>query len=295
MCIIIAKDKNGRLPKENELKNSFEYNNDGAGFMYVKNGKVVVDKGYMTYDAFIKHYRKLLEEFDNFKNKCLVIHCRIGTSGKNIKGNTHPYPITDNVRLLKAKHLSNLDIAIVHNGIISGYGTATGLNDTQEFISKYIYPIYSHWKDFYKNKDMMYGIKEITGSKFVILDSTDTLHYIGEFVDDKGLMFSNTSYKTSIYYPNYYSSYYKDFDWYKDLYSNQKELEEKEKETDYLIPLESNWYVDLYGNGDSKKVGGKDYWYDYDTLELFEYKKSGEFDLIAINPIIYDDNFEEVW
>ena len=45
--------KNGRLPKEEELKRSFEYNLDGAGFMYVDNGEVVVDKGYMTWNSFI--------------------------------------------------------------------------------------------------------------------------------------------------------------------------------------------------------------------------------------------------
>ena len=55
MCIIIAKNRNGRLPSEEELKTSFEYNSDGAGFMYIDNGKVVIDKGYMTYDSFIKH------------------------------------------------------------------------------------------------------------------------------------------------------------------------------------------------------------------------------------------------
>ena len=57
MCIIIAKEKYGRLPSEKELKNCFTNNSDGAGFMYVKNGKVVIDKGYMKYEAFIKHYK----------------------------------------------------------------------------------------------------------------------------------------------------------------------------------------------------------------------------------------------
>ena len=294
MCIIIAKDKIGRLPSEEELKNSFEYNNDGAGFMYVKDGKVVIDKGYMKYDSFIKRYRTLLEENNNFKNKSLVIHCRIGTSGKNIKGNTHPYPITDNVRMLKSKHLSNLEIGIAHNGVISGYGTATGLNDTQEFISKYIYPLYSHYKDFYKNKDIMYGIKEITNSKWVILDNTDTLYYIGDFIDDRGLNFSNNSYLpftySYTYNKGYYKDYYKDYydDWYGKLYDKQEQTKE-----DYLIPLESNWYVDLYGNGYTQIVGNKDYWYDYDTLELFEYK-DGDFVTIAVNPVIYDEKFEEI-
>lgn len=293
MCIIIAKEKLGRLPSEEELKNSFEYNSDGAGFMYVKDGKVVIDKGYMTWEGFIKHYRQLLYDFNNFKDKCLVIHCRIGTSGKNIKGNTHPYPITDNVRLLKAKHLSQNEIGIVHNGIIKGYGTVTGLNDTQDFISKYLYPLYTHWKDFYKNKDIMYGLQEITNSKFVIMDSTDTLYYVGEFVDDKGLYFSNTSYKwRNTYKYGYYEDYDKfyDEDWYEKMYAKQQQEEVNE---DYLIPIEKGWYIDFYGNGDCKKIESDDYWYDYDTLELFEYKDGG-LQLVAKNPMIYDENYEEV-
>ena len=295
MCIIIAKDKHGRLPKEEELKRSFEYNSDGAGFMYVKNGKVVIDKGYMTYDSFIKHYKTLLEEFHNFKNKSLVIHCRIGTSGKNIKENTHPFPISSDTRMLRAKKLSLEDVGIVHNGIIKGYGTATGLNDTQEFISKYIYPIYSHFKDFYKNKDIMYGIEVITGSKWVILDKEDNLYFIGDFIDDKGLMFSNSSYNYTYFKYDEDYWYKKDLAyWYDKAYEEQKELEEKEKQEDYLIPLESNWYIDLYGNGESKKVGDVEYWYDYDTLELFEWK-NGDFELVSINPLIYDENYEEIW
>lgn len=296
MCIIIAKEKYGRLPSEQELKNCFTNNSDGAGFMYVKDGKVVIDKGYMKYDAFIKHYKKLLEEFNDFKDKSLVIHCRIGTSGQNIKENTHPYPISNDNRMLRAKHLSQLDIGIVHNGIIQGYGTATGLNDTQEFIQKYFYPLYKHFKEFYKNKDIMYGIEKITNSKFAILDDTDTIYYIGDFIDDRGLKFSNSTYKNVYYYQGkyYYSDYYDDYyykDWYDEEYAKQKEIDEKE---DYLIPLESEWFVDLYGNGDAKKVGSKDYWYDYDTLELFEYD-NGELKTVALNPLIYDENYEEIW
>ena len=75
MCIIIAKDKKSRIPTEKELKNSFEWNNDGAGFMYVDNNKVVIDKGYMTWESFIKRYKTLLQKYNNFKNKSLVIHC----------------------------------------------------------------------------------------------------------------------------------------------------------------------------------------------------------------------------
>ena len=302
MCIIIAKEKYGRLPSEEELKNSFTVNSDGAGFMYVKDGKVVIDKGYMSWDSFIKHYKKLLEDFNDFKGKSLVIHCRIGTSGKNIKENTHPYPISNNSRLLRAKHLSTQEIGIAHNGVIKGYGTATGLNDTQEFIGKYIYPIYSHFKEFYKNKDIMYGIEVITNSKFAILDSEDKIYYIGDFVDDKGLKFSNTTYK----YSYTYSSKYYDYDyykwndedyyesWYNNFYKKQKEEEKEEPNVNNLIKLEQDWWIDFYGNGNTERVGTKEFYYDYDTLELFEWLNGG-YKLVAVNPIIYDERYEEIW
>lgn len=293
MCIIIAKEKNSRIPTEEELKNSFEYNNDGAGFMYTDNGKIVIDKGYMNLESFLKHYNKLLHKYNNFENKSLIIHCRIGTSGKNNKGNTHPYPITSNERLLHKKYTKQ-DIGIAHNGIIHDYGTRKGLNDTQEYIIKFLYPIYSHYKDFYKNDDLRECIEKMTNSKFAILDNNDDIYYIGEFVEDKGVKFSNTSYKSydySKYYYQYSSNYYDD--WYESKKAEQDYYDNYGDE-DYMIPLERDWYVDLFGNGNTVIVGDKDYWYDYETLDLYELEND-DFKLIARHPYIYDENWEQVY
>ena len=328
MCIIIAKDKIGRLPTEKELRNSFNFNGDGAGFMYVDNRKVIIDKGYMNVESFIKHYKSLCEKYNNFENKSLVIHCRIGTSGKNDKGNTHPYPITDDKRALKSRHLFNENIGIAHNGIISGYGTATGLNDTQEYISKYLYPLYHHYRDFYKNKDMLYQMKQATNSKFAILDKTDTIYYVGDFIEDKGLWFSNNTYKSwqdrynysyDYGYNNYsdykYKSYkYHDYDDYDDyeyydsgynLFSTKKDEddieeflsnEEKDKGENefYMYKLPSSWKIDLYRNGNLTPVGEKDYYFNYESLELYE-KIDGEYISVIDNPIVYDENNEEMF
>ena len=315
MCIIIAKNKIGRIPTESELRHSFEYNGDGAGFMYVDNGKVVIDKGYMNIDSFIKHYKSLLKKYNDFKNKSLVIHCRIGTSGKTDKGNTHPYPITDDVKALKSRHLFHENIGIAHNGIIHGYGTATGLNDTQEYISKYLYPLYYHYRDFYKNQDMLYQMEQATSSKFAILDKTDELYLVGNFIEDKGLWFSNSTYKDYGYnygrygyYDDYYDNYKYNDSWFAkkkeeeeeqerlmlsdELYGDEKE-EEKVNEF-YLEKLESNWYVDLFRNGNYKLVGDKDYYYNYETCELYE-KIDGNYVSVIDDPIIYNENKEEIF
>ena len=299
MCIIIAKRKNGRIPTESELHYAFNYNNDGAGFMYVDNNKVIIDKGYMKYKDFIARYNQLLEKYNNFTNKSLVIHCRIGTSGTNSKGNTHPYPITSNSKELKKTHFKS-DIGIAHNGIIRDYELTGNFNDTQAFIIKYLYPIYSHYKDFYKNKYITSGIADITNSKFVILDTKDNIYKIGNFIEDKGLYFSNDSYLPPRYNYNYNYSYNGMFSGNYDYLDNEdtsiKEYNESYNfyEDDELFPLDENWYIDLYGNGNIIKVENKEYYINLDTLDLLEYI-NGDFEIIAKNPVVFDEKYQEIF
>ena len=87
MCIIVAKEKGKSLPSKKTLKRCFDYNSDGAGFMYVDKGKVIIDKGYMSFTSFYNRLKELKEKFD-IQNKALVMHFRIGTSGKGAKNLT---------------------------------------------------------------------------------------------------------------------------------------------------------------------------------------------------------------
>lgn len=214
MCIIIAKGKKDRLPTREELEKSFNRNGDGAGFMYVDKGQVVVDKGYMTFNAFYKHYEKLLAKYNKFENKSLVIHMRIGTSGTNTKENTHPYIITNRVDLLHKTFIKS-DIGIAHNGVITDYtpkDSKHDINDTQLFIGTYLYALYYNYKYFYKNSYILKGIEKITNSKFAILDKNDDLYLIGDFITDNKLNFSNTSYMSYTYKSKYaYNDLYDDY------------------------------------------------------------------------------------
>ena len=317
MCIIISKEKTARLPKEEELKNCFEYNSDGAGFMYTEKGKVVIDKGYMDYDTFIRHYRNLLKRFNNFENKSLVIHCRIGTSGGNTRANTHPYPISNKESLLHSTKLIT-DIGIAHNGVIHGYGQVKGINDTQEFIMKYITPLYENFKDFYKYEEIMKGIQKITNSKLAILDNKDNIYYVGDFVEDEDLKFSNTTYKSyKTYTTNYnYGKYYDYDDYYYDTHykkndtlfaldkskveSDKDEIKVEEVEdllddTEFLTPLAENYYVDIKGTGNNyERVGDRKLWFDWGTYYLYEEFKDGEMQFLSDCPIIYDSKFCEI-
>ena len=219
MCIIIAKNKTDRLPTESELKTSFTKNSDGGGFMYVDNGKVIIDKGYMNWEKFYRHYKTLCKKYHNFKGKSLVIHCRIGTSGTNSKINCHPYPISDNVNYLHKLYFKT-DLGLAHNGIINEYNPTNNekkldINDTQNFIRKYLSPLKNEYNDFYKSEYIDKGIKSLIGwSKLALLDKDDTLTLIGNFVEDNNLSFSNTTYKEYKY--NYSSNNIKEYNSYED-------------------------------------------------------------------------------
>lgn len=191
MCVIIVKDKKDRLPSNDELRKCFDYNPDGAGFMYTDNGKVIIDKGYMSWKTFIKHYNKLVAKYDNFKGKSLVIHCRIGTGGGNNIHNTHGYPLTNKISEMQ-KTYNTCDVGLAHNGIISDYKPQEDYyNDTQEFIKEFIYNLQKFDKQFYKRRYFRDMITSNSGSKWAIIDKDDNLYTCGSFDSVDGLKFSN--------------------------------------------------------------------------------------------------------
>lgn len=232
MCIIVSKEKGKDLPSKNILKRCFEYNSDGAGFMYVKRGKVIIDKGYMSFSSFYNRLKELKKEFD-LKDKALVMHFRIGTSGKGEKNLTHPFPLTNKNKYLNKTHTKS-ELGIAHNGIIRDYEYDDVLSDTQSFIKDFMFPISRLSKDFYKRLDIQKILEHECGSKLCILDTNENIYYIGDFIEDNGIKYSNTTYKSTIYYTYNYGSNYKWLDEWDDEYYEEyyKWLNNYEKEED---------------------------------------------------------------
>lgn len=313
MCIIVAKDKNSKLPRESYLKNCFDNNPDGAGFMYTSNGEVVIDKGYMTYQSFLKRYKKLCKRYNDFKNKALVMHFRIGTAGANSRENTHPYAVTfDKDILHKTYYRTTLGVA--HNGIISQYNPPKEdktTNDTQNFITKYLYPIYKNYRKFYKNKYIMDGIEKITTSKFAFLDKCDNIYLVGKFEEDEGVKYSNSNYlpyTNYLYqqdYYGYYSNYYKDYyTKYRDEYPlpTTHDTNTPKKDSDYLkyemeydseIILEPTWWYSVEGKN-FERVKEQSLVYDYVYDILYELSESGDYIYLGKDVLIMDENGEEI-
>lgn len=153
MCIAIVKPQGTEISDE-YLKNCFENNPDGAGIAYARDGKLYIVKGIFNQNTFIKTVR----EAEKLAEGDMLIHCRIGTSGKKDKENCHSHIVNDSVVMI---HNGILDIDVPRNSKVS---------DTIIFIQEYLKDLP---KDFMKNPSILKMIEKIIGShnKFAFLNS----------------------------------------------------------------------------------------------------------------------------
>lgn len=119
MAIYKPADKN---VSDAHLKGGWQSNPGGAGFAYVKNKKVVIEKGFMKLQDFLEAYATASKKN---KKSPFLIHFRIPSMGDRGAGNTHPFAFQHG--------------ALIHNGTI--YGTnaisGTGPSDTLLFTTRY--------------------------------------------------------------------------------------------------------------------------------------------------------------
>jgi hypothetical protein len=192
MCVIAYKPLNVAFPEENYLKNCFENNSHGAGFMYAFNGNVHFQKGYTTFDSFksaLDKARKITGDKAPY-----VMHFRIATQGFE-KTMTHPFPLSSNMKKLK-KLRGDCNIGVAHNGIldITSDGSKE-YSDTMKFITDYLSLIirnYSWWKD---DRTKLLIERLIDGSRLAILDKNGHCEILGKgWVENNGVYYSNESY-----------------------------------------------------------------------------------------------------
>lgn len=237
MCIAIMKPKGIEISKE-ILKTCSEANKDGCGYAYVKD-KTIYIKKFMKFDDFYKSYK----EDKDYSN--MLIHFRIATHGKVEVNNCHPFKLNDRM-------------ALIHNGVISGYGDRENKTDTKDFIDKVIGNI--SWK-LWKNPSYRELVGKAIGySKLVILDINDNTYIINENNGswDEGVWYSNNSYKPKTYQCTIGSN---------DFYG---------------------WYKEKYNDAKPKKLSSLDYTDEEDDMTIYKCNKCGkeftEYSLIG-NPI----------
>ncbi|MBQ3037725.1 MAG: hypothetical protein IJD30_00955 [Clostridia bacterium] len=202
MCIIAIKKKNVLLPDENIFETMFKNNSDGAGFMYNLNGRVIIQKGYMTYDDFKNALNRLKGSIDVY-HTAIVFHFRIATHGSVCKGLCHPFPLSDKISILEHEY-SSCKLGIVHNGIISSVKPRKGVSDTMEYIVSKLYTRAKQHPDFYKSKKIRKTILNEIDSKMAFLDGNGDVYTVGNFIEDNGILYSNESYKEITYNFKYF-------------------------------------------------------------------------------------------
>lgn len=299
MCIIAAKPAGVAMPDRDTIRTMWNGNGDGAGLMYIKDNRVIIEKGFMKYKAFAKKLDELERKMD-LTSTPVVMHFRITTHGGTKPENCHPFPITDCIGAL-GKRKTNTDIGVAHNGIIN-IVPRKGISDTMEYIASQLAPLKRALPRFYENKNAMLLVKNAIDSKMAFLTKEGKIYTVGDFIEDEGILYSNYSYcKYTNPYRNLgnYSCYgYGGWDMYDDDYWNSSALDEIEP----LMWLEEGDYIrtdrgEMYEGYDYlMDADGKVYQYDYKMDEAVMLKdctahsvdglpKRFDYELAAMTPV----------
>ena len=168
----------------------FEENPHGAGYMYARDGMVHISKGNMNIDDFLS---ALHDEHFTAKDP-VVYHFRISTQAGVNPEMTHPFPLSNQREHMKALYM-DCGCGIAHNGIIRLTSDPRNreYSDTAIFITDYLSAIIRRPDDL-KDPDVLRLIYRLAGSKFAIMDASGYIATVGEFINEKGILYSNRTY-----------------------------------------------------------------------------------------------------
>lgn len=231
MCIILA-SLNGQELTKNQLELSFKGNAHGVGFMYSKEKKLYIKKGYFEFEEFYKDYHECI-------GNPHVIHFRYKTSGKQDKVNCHPFVIRHQETIsLESKEEVKKSyeplLAFAHNGVITGF-SKTDTSDTFNFNIEILQGFDSDSPDpnWWKIPELKELLEKAIGknNKLVLLDNEGHIEIFnfscGEWVKENEIWASNDSYKTlkvRATIANHYDDDYVDHYLYQARQKREKEL-----------------------------------------------------------------------
>ena len=191
MCIICVSPARTRQPSISQIKMMFQSNPHGAGYMYARDGRVHIHKGFMDIDSFLSAIKA-----EHFTAKdSVVYHFRISTQAGVNPEMTHPFPLSNRLPYMKALDVE-CQCGVAHNGIIrlTSDPTQHEYSDTALFITHYMARMV-HGLDDLKDAQLLNRIERLAGSKLAIMDDSGYIATIGHFINERGLLFSNDSYQ----------------------------------------------------------------------------------------------------
>ncbi|MEG2859477.1 MAG: hypothetical protein RSA12_06215 [Clostridia bacterium] len=195
MCIICVSKPGIRQPDVNTLRTMFYRNPHGAGYMFARGGKVIIHKGFMNLADYLNAVQS--EHFSAADS--VIYHFRISTQAGVNPEMTHPFPLSNQLPRMRALDLT-CRCGVAHNGIIrlTTDPANARYSDTALFIAEYLAGIIQQPRDL-RNQDLLDHIYALAGSKFAIMDGSGYAATVGEFISDRGLLYSNRRFEAVRY------------------------------------------------------------------------------------------------
>ena len=187
MCLLIVQKTDSKVSNKN-LKNAWESNNDGVGYSFVNDGKIVTKK-YMQFNPFKTSFNNDVKKYGS--ESAFLIHFRYATHGATDLTNVHPFNISNN-------------IVFGHNGIINSVDDDIKLSDTRMFNKKVLKPLNKKDDNFMFKPVFRFLIENAIGSsKLAFLKSDGKFAIIGESLGhwnkDNSIWYSNGGYKSNMF------------------------------------------------------------------------------------------------
>lgn len=198
MCVIALSEKGKKAPTEEQIKQMFRKNPDGAGFAYCDksdHNKVKWEKGFMTVEELLERLKPL----DQWTDTTLAIHFRIGTAGKNDKATCHPFPISTVFGDLRKT--SGEGAVLFHNGVLDTGGWADPLSsDTQDFVIATAPLFRKYNKSVVRDKFIE---EAVSGSRLLVMYDDNKVKLYGDWQKSGDLLVSNRLWESSYYSYSY--------------------------------------------------------------------------------------------
>ena len=130
MCIICVSKSGIRQPDESTIRTMFHHNPHGAGYMFARGGRVIIHKGFMNPDDYLRAIRE--EHFTAADS--VVYHFRISTQAGVNPEMSHPFPLSNQPGRLRSLDQScRIGVAPVsYTHLSSWHNYTTVLQHAQE-------------------------------------------------------------------------------------------------------------------------------------------------------------------
>lgn len=178
MCVIVYKQAGIKMELK-VLEDMWDTNSHGAGFAYHKDGKIIVRKGFMEFEDFLKHFEPLTDYNVTF-------HMRIATHGAIDRFNCHPFIVTPDQAEAVKTWIDTDKPVFFHNGVLHGCGDKTKLSDSLDYATSILSGIPS--------LETKVKVLERESSRFAILQEEQTF-LVGDWQKHEGFYTSNNSWK----------------------------------------------------------------------------------------------------